>query len=85
VKWCERGQRCTCWIDGWFGKSWAWACELHDERYMTPIGKGMTRLECDVELMKNVAVACKVMAIIMFIGVRCVGGYWWNHFEEARQ
>lgn len=77
--------KCSCWFDGWFGKSWGWACELHDERYMTTVGKGMTRWECDVELMKNVAVVSKVMAVIMFIGVRCAGWYWWSKFEEARQ
>ena len=25
--------KCTGWFDGWFGKSWADACQLHDDRY----------------------------------------------------
>ena len=80
----ERGQCCTGWFDGWFGKSWADACQLHDDRYMTPLGKGMTRLQCDLELMRNVAKVCKPMGCVMFVGVRCAGWYWWNKFETAR-
>lgn len=76
--------KCSCWFDGWFGKSWAWACELHDERYMTPLGKDMTRLQCDIELLHNVAKVCELMSYVMFVGVRCFGWYWWGKFEATR-
>lgn len=76
--------KCSCWFDGWFRKSWADACRLHDERYMTPLGKDMTRLECDLELMRNVAKVCKLMSYVMFVVVRIAGWYWWNLFERAR-
>lgn len=76
--------KCSCWFDGWFGKSWAEFCEKHDKRYMTPLGKGMTRWECDIELAEGVSSVCVVMAVIMFIGVRCAGWYWWNEFKAAR-
>ena len=51
---------------------------------MTPLGKGMTRLQCDLELMRNVGKVCKPMGCVMFVGVRCAGWYWWNEFEAAR-
>ena len=76
--------KCTCWFDGWFGKSWADACQLHDDRYMTVMGKDMTRLECDLELMRNVTKVCKPMGYVMFVGVRVAGWYWWNEFKAAR-
>ena len=77
--------KCTCWFDGWFGKSWAEFCEKHDKRYMTPFGKDMTRLECDKELKEGVASVAPSMAWVMFIGVRCFGWYWWKKFEGNRQ
>lgn len=84
AKLCERGQKCSCWFDGWFGKSWGIFCEKHDQRYMTVLGKDMTRLECDVELAEGVSSVCVVIAVIMFIGVRCFGWYYWKKFEKAR-
>ena len=76
--------KCTGWFDGWFGKSWADACQLHDDRYMTVMGKGMTRLECDLELMRNVAKVCKPMGYLMFVGVYCFGWHYWKYYEEDR-
>lgn len=76
--------KCTLWFDGLFGKSWADACQLHDDRYMTVMGKGMTRKECDLELKRNVAKTCKPMSYVMYVGVRLFGWYYWNKFKNKR-
>ena len=77
--------KCTGWFDGLFGKSWADACQLHDDRYMTVMGKGMTRKECDLELKRNVAKTCKPMSYVMYFGVRLFGWYYWDKFKEMRK
>jgi hypothetical protein len=79
MSWCERGQRCSCWFDGWFGKDWSSACKLHDERYMTDKGFGWTRKQADVELRSSVSAAgAPIMAWVMYFGVRLGGAKSWR-------
>jgi hypothetical protein len=85
MTWCERGQRCSCWFDGWFGKDWSSACKLHDWRYMTSYGFGWTRKQADAELRKNVAKAgAPVMAWVIYVGVRLFGWYFWDKNAHKR-
>ena len=69
----ERGQICTGWFDRLGRCDWSGACELHDKRYMTVEGKGMERLDADLELFCGVYRKCAPMAFIMFFGVRLFG------------
>lgn len=77
--WCERGQRCSCWFDGWFNKDWSIACEIHDARYLTSYGRNLTREEVDLEFLDNLKAqgACLPMRWLMYVGVRLFGGKPW--------
>ncbi|NOQ31522.1 MAG: hypothetical protein GQ570_10395 [Helicobacteraceae bacterium] len=46
--WCERGQACSCFIDGW----WSNACKEHDLDYQNQRVK--SKIVSDLKLLKNV-------------------------------
>jgi aspartate aminotransferase-like enzyme len=50
----ERGQYCTCWFDGWFGKYWGDCCKDHDYHYMNQDKHDKTKSEVDNNLFKCV-------------------------------
>jgi len=77
--------KCTCWFDGWFGKSWAECCDTHDKEYMTPAGKGMTKSNVDNKLFKCVrSKGCLLMAAVMWLGNKSFSWYYWNKYKEIR-
>lgn len=68
---CERGQKCSCWFDGW----WSEACEEHDKDYMQT---REPKMKADIKLFKNVLGSGKkfhqkilspIIAIIMLLGL----------------
>ena len=62
---------CTCFPEG----SWDNCCAMHDRRYAN---KRLTRYQADKLLYRCVAKHNKVVALIMFIGVRLGGWYFYD-------
>ena len=82
----ERGQACTCWFDGWFGKDWSSCCKEHDSRYMTNKGRNMTKSKVDNDLFKCVrSKGGLAMASIMWIGNKAFSWYYWNKYKKDRE
>ena len=81
----ERGQKCTGWFDHLGKCDWGHVCAKHDMLYMTPFGKDYTRYKADVVLLSGIWDICKPMAVIMFIGVRLFGWYFWEKYKEKRE
>lgn len=75
---CEKGQKCSCWFDGWFGKDWSSCCEEHDDDYTYEVPEKLDRKEADLlfrECLKMKG-ACFVMRWCMYYVVRIFGkGY----------
>ena len=70
MKLCERGQKCSCWFDGWWGS----ACEEHDNDYKYK--RLYSKLIYDLKLWYNVTISNKVlfplgfiMGFVMFLGL----------------
>jgi len=68
---CERGQRCSCWFDGWWGD----ACAEHDKDYQERAYLG-SKLSYDLKLWIGVTLANKwlspigfVMGLVMFVAL----------------
>lgn len=74
MKWldkvCERGQKCTCFIDR-FGKwDWSECCGKHDDCYAS----NATNEYCDKRLLGCVKQkAGRILAYIMYCGVSTFG------------
>lgn len=63
---------CTFWIEG----NWTECCSLHDRRYEN---RRLTRKQADELLFRCVKrKSNRVMASIMYIGVRAFGWYWYD-------
>ena len=62
---------CTLFPEG----TWSDCCAKHDTAYLT---KGGSRWDADKELNKCVKKKCKVVAAVMWLGVRVAGWYWWK-------
>ena len=86
---CERGQACSCFFDGWWGK----ACKKHDELYMTPKGKGMKKFIVDLILFWEVVTAVLYLApfgLVIGLGMFlvltfCPKAYRnWNKYKKER-
>ena len=62
---------CSAWPDKWISYDYSTCCKRHDEDYADP---KVGRLEADNRLFKCVRKHSNLlMAIIMWIGVRCCG------------
>ena len=75
--------KCTCFIDGIFGKYWGDCCAMHDYYYIYN-SEGMTRIEVDTKLYKCVSKQSKMIGIIVYCGVRIFGIYYWNYYKNIR-
>ena len=81
-KLCERGQKCTCWFDGWFGKDWSFCCVEHDKDYIYQRTK--TKAEADKKLYKCLKIkAGYFMALIMYLAIKKspIAKMYWNRFN----
>lgn len=69
----------TCFIDRFtiLGKTYDWSscARYHDVAY---VKQDISRKEADKKLYNCVKEKCKVVAPIMYIGVRVFGWYFWN-------
>ena len=73
MKLCERGQKCTCFIDRLFSKDWSSCCEEHDNCY-SKLKEGESTKECDVKFLKCLKKKTwKILAYIMYGVVRVFG------------
>ena len=70
--------RCTLFPEG----SWQECCYLHDLNY---IRQKITRKEADKRLLSCVKERCKVVAYIMYAGVRLFGWYFWNKNKKDKR
>ena len=69
--------RCTLFPEG----SWQECCYVHDLDY---VRQKITRLEADKKLLDCVKDKCKVVAYVMYIGVRSAGWWFWNKSKDKR-
>lgn len=83
---CERGQKCSCWFDGWFGRSWASCCEQHDSNYIYQLTK--TKEDAD-----NIFYEClkkragRLMAWVMYQAVKRskVSQKYWDMYKNQKK
>lgn len=68
---------CTLFPDG----TWSKCCDLHDYQYLT---QKVSRKQADKILYDCVKSKCKVIAHIMYIGVRMFGWYFWNKNKKDK-
>lgn len=68
---------CTMFPEG----NWQRCCTRHDIDYTR---QEMSRKEADKELLSCVKERCKVVAYIMYAGVRLFGWYFWNKQKDKR-
>ena len=61
--------------------SWKNCCKQHDVDYERQV---VSRKEADKKLFICVKSKCKIVAPIMYIGVRVFGWYFWNKAKEKR-
>jgi len=70
---CERGQKCSCWFDGWFSKDWSLCCKEHDIDYKN-LKKGDSTKESDKKFLKCLKSKANLgMAYLMYSVVRIFG------------
>jgi len=73
MSFCERGQKCTCFIDKLWSKDWGVCCEQHDIDYAS-LPDGASTKSSDVrflECLKNKT--WKPLAFLMYGVVRVFG------------
>ena len=84
MSWCERGQKCTCFIDRLFGKDWSICCEEHDINYMkNPHNLTKAQIDKDLfECLKNKSFYWN--AVLMYGAIRFLPfSYWyWNKYRK---
>lgn len=73
---CHYRGKCSCWIDGWFGKDWSSCCAEHDADILGH--RTNTVKEADMKLRDCVAKHSKIMAWVMYIGVRPLSWLYWT-------
>jgi hypothetical protein len=79
----ERGQNCTMWFDGWFGKCWSGCCKAHDWHYMNQDKHNKTKWQVDNELFDCVRISGGLfMACIMWIGNKTFSWHYWNKLKK---
>lgn len=78
---------CTGWIDSIGKCKWGKCCKKHDDYYMTPLGKGKSKLSVDLELLEDVYSECKPMGVLMFLGITILpfSYYYWYKYKEDRE
>jgi hypothetical protein len=73
---------CSFWPDHWITYDYSACCEQHDKDYEDDT---VSRWDADVALMQCVCKQCKpVMAVIMFLGVRCFG-WMFKHYVTPKK
>ena len=74
---CERGQRCSCFIDRCCGYDWSEACAMHDRRYANA---RLSRKQADELLRRSVKRKTNsgILSSLMYIGVRSFGWIWYK-------
>ena len=79
----ERGQYCTAWFDGWFGRQWGCSCcKDHDWYYMNQDKHNMTKQEVDKALFMCVKERGGVlMACTMWLGNKAFSWYYWDKYN----
>ncbi len=83
---CERGQKCTCWFDGWFKRDWSSCCEEHDRDYIKQ--RVSTKEKADKDFYKCLQKrAGKFMAWIMYTAVKrsAKSKEFWNFYKNHKQ
>jgi hypothetical protein len=70
---CERGQKCTCFIDRLFNKDWSICCQKHDEDYYR-LSTGKSTKDADIQFLECLKLhTWKPLAYIMYGAVRIFG------------
>ena len=85
-KFCEKGQKCSCWFDGWFGKDWGSCCKEHDFDYIFQRTK--TKAEADKKFYKCLKQKAGLfIALVMYVGVKYipVAKYEWNRYKKRKR
>jgi molybdenum cofactor biosynthesis enzyme MoaA len=77
IKFCNKN-KCTCWFDDWFGISWKECCEEHDKDIVHARTNNVH--EADNKLFKCVWAKSKIMAVVMYIGVKPMSWMAWKFF-----
>jgi 23S rRNA U2552 (ribose-2'-O)-methylase RlmE/FtsJ len=72
----------TCFVDRCCGVDWTECAVKHDLNY---IRQKITRKEADKRLLSCVKERCKVVAYIMYTGVRLFGWYFWNKNKKDKK
>jgi len=79
---------CTMWPDSWLGYDYSACCYQHDIEYEDP---DIGRWDADVNLLQCVAKQGKtnfkgrLMAVVMFIGVRSAGWLFKHYVAQVKQ
>ena len=82
-KFVERGQACTAWFDGWFGKCWKECCQQHDWYYMNQDKHTKTKWQVDNEMFTCVRTKSGLfMATTMWLGNKMFSWYYWNKLKK---
>jgi hypothetical protein len=74
--------KCTCWFDNLWNWDWSECCEQHDNDIINGLTSGW--LEANNKLFKCVAKRCKIMAILMYIGVTPMGAIFWYLYRSGK-
>ena len=72
--------RCTLWLEKCCGNDWSDCCHRHDLDY---VRQKISRKEADKKLLDCVKDKCKVVAYIMYAGVRSAGWWFWNKSKAS--
>ena len=75
-KFCHGRAACSCWFDGIGKLYWGHCCVIHD--IDVPYGRTKTLNQADLKLAKCVWEKSKIMAVIMYIGVRTFSWIYWR-------